>query len=122
MIALVDACIVIDILRGSEAARASLTGHDDLVASEVTRFEILAGLRSGEEAATEGFIALPHWIPVDEGVARRAAALKRKFLSAHSGIGDVDYIVAATALEYGAQLITTNVKHFPMLEGLRPAY
>jgi hypothetical protein len=31
-----------------------------------------------------------------------------------SGIGAVDYLLAATATAVGAQLVTTNVKHSPM--------
>lgn len=40
----------------------------------------------------------------------------------HSGIDDADYLIAATAISLEADLLTTNVRHFPMLEGLRPAY
>ena len=122
MIALVDACVAIDYLRGSDAARAALHGVDDLAASEITRYEILAGARDEEEERIEHLLALPHWLPVDEGVSRRAAALSRAFNASHSGIDVADYIVAATALEFGTRLLTRNVRHFPMLEGLRPAY
>lgn len=122
MIALLDACVAIDYLRGSEAARAALHRADDLAASEITRYEILAGVRAGEEERIERLLALPHWLPVDEGVSRRAAALSRAFTASHSGIEVADYIVAATVLEFGTRLLTRNVRHFPMLEGLRPAY
>jgi predicted nucleic acid-binding protein len=33
-----------------------------------------------------------------------------------------DYLIAATAAEAGATLATLNVKHFPMVEGLRPPW
>ena len=33
-----------------------------------------------------------------------------------------DYLVAATSIVLGAPLLTTNVRHFPMFEGLEPAY
>jgi predicted nucleic acid-binding protein len=122
VIALVDACVAIDYLRGSDAARAALHGVDDLAASEITRYEILAGARDEEEERIEHLLALPHWLPVDEGVSRRAAALSRAFNASHSGIDVADYIVAATALEFGTRLLTRNVRHYPMLEGLRPAY
>jgi predicted nucleic acid-binding protein len=55
-------------------------------------------------------------------VARSAAALAREHRRAHSGIDDADYLIAATALLLDAELLTTNVRHFPMLEGLSPAY
>ena len=34
----------------------------------------------------------------------------------------MDSLLAAAAVEFDARLLTTNVKHFPMLRGLRPAY
>ena len=40
----------------------------------------------------------------------------------HGGIGTVDLIIAATAELLGAELITTNVRHFPMFGRLRPPY
>lgn len=122
MIALLDACVVIDLLRANAAALSAVSGGGTLAASEVTRFEVLAGRRPGEEAATEALFDGFDWLVVDEGVARRASALARDYRPSHSGIDDADYLVAATALEYGAQLLTTNVRHFPMLPDLEAAY
>lgn len=101
---------------------AVVEASEDLAASEITRYEILVGMKSGEEEVTEDLLALPAWVDVDEGIARRAAALARTYRGAFSGIEDADYVIAATALEVGARLLTTNVKHFPMLSGLSPAY
>jgi hypothetical protein len=49
-------------------------------------------------------------------------ALARRYRPSFSGIEDVDYLIAATALVLDAELLTTNVKHFPMFAGLQPAY
>ncbi len=122
MIGLLDACVVIDVLRGDRAAQSAASRVDILVGSEVTRFEVLAGLRADEEPATEDFMKVVEWIPVDEGIARRAGSLARSYRPAHSGIDDADYLVAATAVEFGIPLLTRNVRHFPMLPGLEPAY
>ncbi len=40
----------------------------------------------------------------------------------HSGIDDADYLIAATANILDAPLLTTNVRHFPMFEGLTRPY
>ena len=122
MIDLLDASVAIDFLRGHEAARVVVDAAAELAASEITRYEVLAGIRNGEEEATEDLLALPHWVPVDEEIARRAAQLARDFRASHSGIEDADYLIAATALELDARLLTTNVGHFPMLTGLQAAY
>ncbi|HXF98947.1 MAG TPA: hypothetical protein VNJ46_10085 [Gaiellaceae bacterium] len=55
-------------------------------------------------------------------MARAAGSLARRYRAAFAGIGDADYLIAATALLLDADLLTTNVRRFPMLEGLQPAY
>jgi predicted nucleic acid-binding protein len=122
---LVDSSVVIDYLRDDPRAVAllePLVTDERLLGSETTRFEVLAGMRSGEEEATDSILGTIGWIPVDELVSRRAASLVRRYRDAHGGIEDADYLIAATALELEADLLTTNVRHFPMLPGLRPAY
>jgi hypothetical protein len=37
-------------------------------------------------------------------------------------LDDADYLIAATALLLEADLLTTNVRRFPMLPGLQPPY
>jgi predicted nucleic acid-binding protein len=122
---LVDSSVVIDYLRDEARAVAllePLVTDEQLFGSEMTRFEVLAGMRPVEEDATESILGTIGWIPVDEFVARRAASLVRRYRAAHRGIEDADYLIAATALELEADLLTTNARHFPMLPGLRAAY
>ena len=123
---LVDSSVAIDYLRADERAVAAVervaSTAEWLAASEITRFEVLAGLRRGEEDETERFFSEVVCVSVDESIARRAAVLARTFRGSHRGIEDADYLIAATVLELDAELLTTNVRHFPMLEGLRAAY
>jgi predicted nucleic acid-binding protein len=42
-----------------------------------------------------------------------------QFRRSHPGIDLADYLIAATAEEEGATLVTLDVKHFPMVKGLR---
>jgi predicted nucleic acid-binding protein len=123
---LLDTTIAVDHLRGEERAIALLRQIVDeegaIAASEVVRFELLAGVRDDELGALERFFSALSWVPVDEEIARSAGALARAHRTAHSGIDDVDYFIAATALVLDAGLLTTNVRHFPMLPGLRPPY
>jgi predicted nucleic acid-binding protein len=62
------------------------------------------------------------WVPVDEEIARLAGSMAAEHRRAHSGIDAIDYLIAATATVVGADLLTTNVRHFPMIAGLRPPY
>lgn len=93
-----------------------------LVASELMRFELLAGARPSENDALEHFSSSLIWLAVDEEIARTAGALARKHRKAHSGIDGIDYMIAATAIVVDADLLTMNVRHFPMFEGLTAPY
>lgn len=100
-----------------------LAGLEDRPAcSEISRVEVLQGLRSEERQAAETLFALIDWIPVTEAVARRAGELGRGWRRSHSGIGVADLAIAATAHEISATVATRNVKHFPMFPALHAPY
>lgn len=123
---LLDTTVAIDHLRGDQAAvdllRDLVENEENLAASEVVRFELVAGVRDDELPALEQFFSAVSWVPVGEDVARAAGKLARKHRRTHSGIDDADYLIAATALLLEVDLLTTNVRHFPMLPGLAPPY
>lgn len=123
---LIDSSVAIDHLRGTEPATTLLTGlveeGETLLASELVRFELLAGVLPSEIDAFEQFCSSLVWIAVDEDIARTGGSLARKYRKAHSGIDDVDYLLAATAIVFDADLLTTNVRHFPMFGNLLPPY
>jgi predicted nucleic acid-binding protein len=123
---LLDTSVAIDHLRGSPSAVDLLTdlleAEESIFASEVVRFELFAGVREKEVDALEQFFSAISWVPVGEEVARAAGSLARGHHRSHSGIDDADYLIAATALLLEADLLTTNVRHFPMIAGLKPAY
>ena len=123
---LLDTTVAIDHLRGDQAAvdllRDLVENEENLAASEVVRFELVAGVRDDELPALEQFFSAVSWVPVGEDVARAAGELARKHRRTHSGIDDADYLIAATALLLEVDLLTTNVRHFPMLPGLAPPY
>jgi predicted nucleic acid-binding protein len=120
---LLDTSVLVDILRASPPALAYSRDLDQTpLCSEVTRVEILRGLRSGERSRADRVLQALRWIDLDEAIARRAGALERTFRRSHPGIGTVDLVIAATAQELGLELATGNVKHFPMFPGLRPPY
>lgn len=123
---LLDTSVAVDHLRGAAPAVELLAGlaeaDEPLLASEVVRFELLAGVREDEVETLEQFFSALSWVPVGEDVARVAGSLALSHRQAHSGIDDADYLIAATALLLEADLLTMNVRHFPMLPGLVPAY
>jgi predicted nucleic acid-binding protein len=119
----IDTTVVVDLLRGSAAAISWAQGVDRrLVASEVTRVEIVRGLRSGERGSAERLFAGVRWVSVTEPIARRAGELGRQWRRSHGLLALADLVIAATAMELGAELATVNVRHFPMFPDLEPPY
>jgi predicted nucleic acid-binding protein len=91
-------------------------------ASEITRLEVLAGMRAKERAATLSLLSVFTWHPVDQQLAERAGELGREWLPGNKGIDCADLAIAATAEFLGARLLTKNLKHFPMFQGLPAPY
>lgn len=126
MILIVDTSVLIDHLRSDARALDRLTvaaqdGHE-IWSVAVVRVEILAGARTHETQDIDYLFARLRWLDVTPQLADRAGKLAAEYRASHSGIDTVDYLVAAAALELGAELLTQNVRHFPMIEDLRPAY
>lgn len=118
-----DTTVLIDFLRGRPEAQRYVRGIGGAPrCSEVTRVEVLRGVRSAERSRTSRLFGALEWIPVDAVIAGRAGELGRRYRSSHPGISISDLIIAATAVELGAQLATSNVRHFPMFPKLRAAY
>jgi predicted nucleic acid-binding protein len=121
-----DTAVAIDHLRGAPVAcnllRELLDEGETVAASEVVRFELVAGVRDEEIDALELFMSILTWIPIDEEIARRGGVLSRSYRDASAAMDAADYLIAATAFALDAELLTTNVRHFPMIPGLEPAY
>ena len=125
MTALLDTSVLIDYLRGNQQAAALLEREraaGPLQASEITRLEVLAGMRSNEEDATRGLLSVLQWHSVDADVAEDAGALGRQWLPSHHTIDGADLAIAATAIRTGSRLLTRNVRHFPMFPDLQAPY
>jgi predicted nucleic acid-binding protein len=121
---LLDTDVLIEHLRGNARATTlvvSAIETAEAACSVLTRFEVLAGMRSHEQHEIRALLdVFTNW-PVTEDIANRAGEWARKFRSSHAHVGAVDYLIAATAERFGAELITRNVKHYPMFPGLSPA-
>ncbi len=123
MTRVLDTAVLIDLLRGDQAAVEFVAGLDAVpLCSEITRIETLRGLRSAERGAAAALLAEIDWVPVDERVATRAGELGRTWRQSHPGIDTADLAIAATAELSGRTLATTNLKHFPMFAGLERPY
>ena len=121
---LFDSTVLIAHLRGVPDGTALL--HEAVQAQEATcsvlsRVEIEGGMRSGERPAVARLFGVVRTEAVTDTIARRAGEHVRAFRRSHPGIEITDYVIAATVEVLGAELLTLNVKHFPMFPGLTPA-
>jgi predicted nucleic acid-binding protein len=120
---LLDTSVPIDVLRGSEAAIHWLGSLEAVPwCSELTRAEVLGGVRSPERSRTERLLGSLRWVAVDESVSRRAGELGRSYRRSHPRLSIVDFVIAATAQLLEADLATGNARHYPMFAGLTPPY
>ncbi|HDH12143.1 MAG TPA: type II toxin-antitoxin system VapC family toxin [Nitrospirae bacterium] len=121
----IDTDVLIDHLRKKRNALDFLSKEIEegslLFVSVISRVEIFAGMRRGEEDAVICLFDLITPIEVDMTIADKAGDYMRKFSKSHAlNIGDA--IIAATTREMTLKLITKNVKHYPMkdIEVSRP--
>ena len=116
---LLDSNVLILHLRERPGITALLTRwgkEGTLYISVVTRTELLAGMRPHEEARTIELLDSLENLPVDEAIADRAGRLIYQYARQGIQLSFADALIAATALEHGLTLATTNPKHFPMPE------
>ena len=122
---LIDSTVLIDVLRGHPVALAFLADarrSTDLLSVTPVRTEVLGGVRGDMLSGTYTLLRRIDWIDVTVELADAAAVLQRRHRAAHIGIGTVDYLLAAAAIELGGIVATSNVRDFPMFPGLQPPY
>jgi predicted nucleic acid-binding protein len=120
--ALLDTDVIFDFLRGNEQAKRVVVDLEKSYVSAISVAELFAGVRSAKEAAVlDALIQDLTVLDVTAAVAQAAGEIKAQFFPSH-GVGLPDALIAATALANRLNLLTLNVKHFPMLLGLKAAY
>ena len=113
MKALLDTNILIDYLNGIEAARDELARWEQPpslqpLISVVTWMEVLVGAGPEDEPEVRRFLRRFRCIGIDAAVAEGAVALRRSHR-----LRLPDAIIAATAAQEGALLVTRNTRDFP---------
>lgn len=114
---LLDTNILILYLRKTEGYYElldTLAADDTLFISAITRLEIIRGMRDREREATLNILDSLETIEISINVADKAGELIRTWRTKGIVLEDADALIAATALEHGLGLVTTNAKHFPM--------
>jgi len=120
---LLDTCIVIDVLRGREAALAFVNGLAEAPSlSAITATELIAGVRNAQERRQiERLLEVYAVHDIGLEAASLAGDYLRQYGPSH-GIDPIDALIAATATTRDLPLATLNLKHFPMFKGLKRPY
>lgn len=113
--ALVDAHVLLDMLRGDRSGlerldRAAAGGSRFL--SVLTAAELRAG-PGGDHPAVGLLVADFVVLSLDLATAELGGRLRRRYGPSH-GTGLIDALLAATALTRRLTLVTDNRRHFPM--------
>ncbi len=120
---LIDTDIIIDFLRGFDKAVRYIKSHsEEIVLSVITVAELYAGVKGNDEhEELDDLIALFPILQITTEVARIGGLYKREYFKSH-GVGLADGLIAASAEINDAVLKTLNIKHYPMIKGLKPPY
>lgn len=120
---LLDTTFLIDLLDSLDAAEdtlESLIEADTPVAvSPLSVYEAGLGLRETERDRFDEILAAMVVFPLGETESRRALAIQRTLGDRGEPIGDVDSLIAATAVESpDPRVLTRNVGEFSRVENL----
>lgn len=94
--------------------RLNQTG--DLTISAFTRLEVVQGMRDHERERTMALLDSFITQPIDYQAADMAGEWIRTYRARGVTLSGPDALIAASAVQAGAALVTTNARHFPMAE------
>lgn len=114
---LLDSGILIRHLRnykGYPELTDRLAGEAIVFISVMTRFEIVRGMRIYERESTFNLLDSLDSIEMTNEIADMAGEIYYSGRARGVTFGEADAIIAATAMQHGLALVTTNAKHFSM--------
>lgn len=120
---LVDTDILIDYLRGHDAASDFLEENiGNVFISSVTVAELFQGVREGKERkALTSILSAMTILPLGAEIAEKAGLYRRDFRN-KTGCGLADCMIAATAQHHALPLATLNGRHFSMVKEIIEPY
>ena len=124
---LIDTDVLIWFLRGRSSAREALARCRPVELSAVTYMELVQGVRDKNELRMlRRTIRLNDWriLPLTEDISHRATMYVEGY-ALSDGLRVADALIAASAVQSGAALMTANSRHYKcipdiVLEQYRP--
>lgn len=114
---LIDTDVLIWLFRGKPSARKALEKADRIQLSTITYMELVQGMRNKEEFRLLRQTIHEHqWdiLPLSENISHRATVYIENYALSH-GMQLADALIAASAVESGAALMTANTKHYKVI-------
>ncbi|HZU77153.1 MAG TPA: type II toxin-antitoxin system VapC family toxin, partial [Dehalococcoidia bacterium] len=115
---LLDADAVIDILKGisstAEFVRSLVRAGNRLATAALVVGEVWSGLHPEDRRQGQRFLASLVYLPTSQEPARQAGEWRYDYARRGMQLTLADALIAATAYEHGASLVTANVRHFSM--------
>ncbi|EMA46688.1 type II toxin-antitoxin system VapC family toxin [Halococcus saccharolyticus] len=120
---LLDTTFLIDLLDQLDAAEDALAdlieGETPVAVSPLTVYETGIGLRESEYARFDEILASMVVLPPGRTESRRALSIQRRLDGQGEPIGDIDSLIAATAVESAdSRVLTRNVEEFARVADL----
>jgi predicted nucleic acid-binding protein len=124
---LVDTDWVVDYLHGAAVITdrvGDLIRRRVLALSIVSLAELYEGVLfstqpSRSQLALRRFVRGVRVLPIDEETAKRFGEERGRLRKMRRHIGDLDLLIAATALRHHLTLLTNNRRHFERIHGLK---
>lgn len=123
---LLDTDTVVELLRGNAAIRQKARSRPakTLGISTVTLYELRVGVEKSRDTASnrkllEDALAPFAILPFDDPASLEAAKIRAGLEKKGRGIGPYDTLIAGHALARGAILITSNIREFRRVRGLK---
>ena len=118
---LLDTDFLIWCIRGNPKALIWLDGFEDISLSAITYIELIQGTRNKKELVILNE-TLTAWnapiLQVNEIISTQATQWVERYYHSHS-LTLADALIGSTALCHGLPLVTANVKHFQVIDGLK---
>ena len=122
---LLDTNVVVAFLNGDKSVLRRMRAEIDQVAlSTLVVAELDYGAKVSQRSEENleklyRLVDMVHLIPFDVDCAKIFGTIKSKLRSIGKPTGEVDALLAATAMAHGATLVTANKKHFENIAGLK---
>ncbi len=122
---LLDTNVVIAFLNGNKSIAGRIADNIEKIAlSALVVAELNYGAKASQNAARNldkltRLLDVVQTVPFDLECAETFGSIKSRLRSIGKPTGEVDALIAATAITHKAVLVTGNKRHFEHIEGLR---